>query len=298
MDIFTNLFAYLKEADLNLQSSLGESYGWFKWICFFAVALIAFYGICILVVPDKKKKSSRRKKTSSQSKTAKSQKKPSSSKRTPSTPTKKPTTPKTTPPIKTADENKARGIAGENALFEALNQIPYQKWIYRNVYFRTPRGNLSEIDMVMVTNKAIFVFENKNYTGAVYGSETGATWTSFCGGQKYSLYSPIKQNESHIKAFWNSAGAVLTNEKKDAIYSIIVFNDSCTLNVSATKVPVLQTAQVADYIKSFLKGRNRLFQKKELEYICNLLEMNSNLSDDIKKQHIEYVQTVQKKSAG
>lgn len=195
------------------------------------------------------------------------------------------------------DNNKVRGIIGENTLFETLNKLTGQKNIFRNVYFRTSKGTLTEIDLVLVTPKAIFVIENKNHSGVIYGNANSAHWTEYYGSQKYTLYNPIMQNSSHLRAFWNSAGAVLTDEKKNDIHSIIVFNDSCKLNVTSPDIPVLHCNELLPYINGELKKSRKTFNEKQLSYMCNLLQMNSSLSDDIKKQHIAYVQTVQKKQA-
>ena len=43
----------------------------------------------------------------------------------------------------------------------------------RNVYIPKDNGETSEIDVVYITQKGIFVFESKNYSGWIFGDEKG-----------------------------------------------------------------------------------------------------------------------------
>ena len=90
-------------------------------------------------------------------------------------------------------------------------------------------GGTSEIDIVHITRKGIFVFENKNYAGYIFGSENNKEWTvtlyagkSRFGGRrviKHHFYNPIRQNKTHIKS-------LLEYLKSDVrIFSFITFSD-------------------------------------------------------------------------
>ena len=49
--------------------------------------------------------------------------------------------------------------------------------ILRNVYLPKDNGETSEIDVLYITQKGIFVFESKNYSGWIFGDEKGQYWT-------------------------------------------------------------------------------------------------------------------------
>ena len=79
--------------------------------------------------------------------------------------------------------------------------------ILRNVYIPKENGETSEIDVLYITQKGIFVIESKNYSGWVFGSEKNYQWTvSLSNGIKNKLYNPIKQNQTHIKSLQNYVG--------------------------------------------------------------------------------------------
>ena len=59
------------------------------------------------------------------------------------------------------------------------------------------KGKTTEIDLLMIHEKGIFVFESKNYSGWIFGSEDQLKWTQcFKSGQREHFYNPYKA-ESH-----------------------------------------------------------------------------------------------------
>ena len=106
----------------------------------------------------------------------------------------------------------------------------------RNVYVPTSDGKTSEIDLLYITRKGIFVFESKNYSGWVFGDEKGKYWTVMLPNrEKNKLFNPIIQNNTHIK--W--LRVYIGNDVP--LFSIIVFSERCELkkvpeNTSVVKI--------------------------------------------------------------
>ena len=70
--------------------------------------------------------------------------------------------------------------------------------ILRNIYIPKENGDTSEIDLLYITQKGIFVIESKNYSGWIFGDEKSTNWTaSLPNGQKNRFYNPILQNKTH-----------------------------------------------------------------------------------------------------
>lgn len=94
----------------------------------------------------------------------------------------------------------------------------------RNVYIPKGDGETSEIDVMYITQKGIFVIESKNYSGWIFGREQDYKWTvSRKGKRKNQFYNPIKQNATHIKFL----SQYLSNTVP--LYSIIAFSERCEL---------------------------------------------------------------------
>ena len=85
-------------------------------------------------------------------------------------------------------------------------------------------GETSEVDVVFITQKGIFVFESKNYSGWIFGDEKSKNWTAMLPNrQKNQFYNPIMQNRTHLKWMRKYVGDDIP------LFSIIVFSNRCEL---------------------------------------------------------------------
>ena len=103
--------------------------------------------------------------------------------------------------IKNPEEWKDAGSSGEEILYTTLRNkihVP-EKQILRNVYIPTNDGKTSEIDILIISQKGLLVFECKNYAGNIYGDMRRSKWVQYIGKQKYFFYNPFLQNKNHIK---------------------------------------------------------------------------------------------------
>lgn len=95
------------------------------------------------------------------------------------------------------------GRHGERLTANELNfarLFGYSGKVLRNVYVPKDNGETSEIDVVFITRKGIFVIESKNYSGWIFGDEKSRYWTAMLPNrEKNKFYNPIMQNRSHIK---------------------------------------------------------------------------------------------------
>lgn len=115
--------------------------------------------------------------------------------------------------IKHPEEWSDKGRAGERAFWMALTKemgVP-ENQILRNVYLPAERGQTSEIDLIAISKKGIFVFECKNYGGNIYGDAKRKRWIQYAGNKKSYFYNPLMQNRVHcenLRKYLGEAGAV------------------------------------------------------------------------------------------
>jgi len=84
------------------------------------------------------------------------------------------------------------GERGEKRIYDKLARRFPKNQIFRNIYLKKRNGKYTEIDLILVTQKGLFVIESKNYGGWIFGSEHNDNWTqTFRGGQKHKFYNPI-----------------------------------------------------------------------------------------------------------
>ena len=97
-----------------------------------------------------------------------------------------------------------KGNYGEYLTFSYLEKLPGYKKIVTNIYVKKEDGKTTEIDLVMLHETGIYVFESKNYSGWIFGDEKNKSWTqTLKGNNKNYFYNPIWQNNGHIIALAN-----------------------------------------------------------------------------------------------
>ncbi|MEK4229736.1 nuclease-related domain-containing protein [Solibacillus sp. FSL H8-0538] len=159
-----------------------------------------------------------------------------------------------------------------------------------NVY--VPKRNseeMTELDLLYIDRTGIYVIESKNYSGWIYGNEAQQNWTqTMPNKKKFKFYNPIRQNATHIRAIQHFLG--LPNE---AIHSVIVFSERCQLKaieVTSPNVHVLKREKLKRFIKAQNQSAKQIFTQGDIEKIYNQLLPQMQVSDEVKKQHIQTIQ--------
>ena len=105
-------------------------------------------------------------------------------------------------------DERGKGYWGEYLVFKQLYQnVEGQSKILMNLNVpteygtRAAYGKTTEIDLLMIHESGLYVFEIKYYKGTIYGKYSDSRWTQFFKTQSNSHFSsPVKQNEYHIAA--------------------------------------------------------------------------------------------------
>ncbi len=191
-----------------------------------------------------------------------------------------------------------RGKNGERKIANKLGMIDffgYSGTCLRNLYVPRYDGSTSEIDLVYVTKKGLFIIESKNYSGYIFGNDRAKNWTStllggrtWYGGrkvEKYHFYNPVKQNQSHIKALSNYIGQFYA-------FSIIVFGDDSELkdiSISSPGIFVCNTSDLRVLIKNIWNQFPDVYDDAQVNYICSRLLPLTNANDYVKAAHIQNI---------
>lgn len=153
----------------------------------------------------------------------------------------------------------------------------------RNVYIPKENGETSEIDVLYITQKGIFVIESKNYSGWVFGSEKDYQWTvSLPNGIKNKLYNPIKQNQTHIKWLQKYIGEDIP------LFSIIAFSERCTLKLKGEfSVPVINRDRLYATIRNIWNESEDKLLNEQIDELYEKLKELTKVSKEDKKKHVE-----------
>lgn len=159
--------------------------------------------------------------------------------------------------------------------------------ILKNIYIPKDNGETTEIDVVYITQKGIFVIESKNYSGCIFGDEKSAYWTAMLPNkQKNRFYNPIIQNQSHLK--W--LGQYLENNVP--LFSIVTFSERCELKkvaIENSDIYVIKRERLYATIREIWENTPDKLDDVAVETVYNKLQILSNVDATVKQTHIDTI---------
>lgn len=180
-----------------------------------------------------------------------------------------------------------KGNYGEFLTYRILEKLQGNHKVLTNVYLPKKDGTTTEIDLIMIDQTGLYVFESKNYSGWIFGDEKSKMWTqSLKGGKKVKFYNPISQNKGHIKAldqFWDK-------KYSQYIHSLIIFSERCELKkitVTSTNVSIINRYKLLKVITKALEVNQKVLDEHEIEKIYHMLKQCTLVDQATKLKHIE-----------
>lgn len=161
-----------------------------------------------------------------------------------------------------------------------------------NTYINKDTDETTEIDVILICQNGLFVFESKNYSGWIFGNEKQLMWTQTLPkgkgkSNKEHFYNPVLQNKTHIRELSKLI------EKDIPVFSVIVFSERCTLkNVTVNDdVRVIKRENLLSTVTEICNNNPAVLSAQKIDEIFNTLHPYTNASDDVKKRHIENIKT-------
>lgn len=163
-----------------------------------------------------------------------------------------------------------------------------------NTYLPRSYGRTTEVDVIMIHTSGIFVFENKNYAGWIFGNPNDERWTQRIqrkNGQEIreeQFLNPIQQNSLHIRCLQKTLREDLP------IYSVIAFGNRCQLkNISESiteHYTVCRTHSVKTSVVRIGKICGQTIKQGQVEQLYDTLRPYSQATENLKKEHISNIQ--------
>lgn len=177
-----------------------------------------------------------------------------------------------------------KGKMGEFIVLFRLSFLPKDKYILLNNLFFKFGNYTSQIDHLVISIFGIFVIETKNYKGWIFGSSARENWTQNIWGNKYPLFNPIFQNESHIRFLKRNFPELKL--AANYIYPVVVLLNANRLVLNGDCECVLWANELNKYIKSF---KEEVLSQEYCKQIASIL-ISFNIRDKkLREQHLENV---------
>lgn len=188
-----------------------------------------------------------------------------------------------------------QGEEGEYLIFESLDRLDGNNKILVNLYLPQKDGTTTEVDLVMINNKGVHVFESKNYSGWIFGNEANKYWTQvLIGGKKNRFYNPIWQNRGHIQAIRNLFPSLSVSD----CFSYIIFSDRCglkELHVKTTDVFIGYRYELTGLFSSIVSRNPDRLTDSQVSEIYGILTRYIHVDAETKEKHIRQLEEKSKK---
>ncbi len=189
------------------------------------------------------------------------------------------------------------GLLGEFYIYKYLKPLEgYQRYLF-NVYVPKANGETTELDVVLLHESGIYVFESKNYSGWIFGTESQKYWTQTLPSgrgrsQKRQFFNPILQNPGHLnclKEFFSVFPLLF--------YSYIVFSDRCTLkdiSLTSGKHNVMNRYQLLSAVQQNAAAAGLQLSSDKIDMLYEKLYPLTQVGEAGKKLHISNIEQKQR----
>ena len=189
------------------------------------------------------------------------------------------------------------GLLGEFLIFKALESLEGPRKFLFNLYLPKWNGDTTELDVVLLHKSGIYVFESKNYSGWIFGSERQQYWTQTLPAgrgqsQKHRFYNPILQNNGHLDRLYQILRPIHLLNGPPPYYSFIVFSNRCVLRDvphKSGKHHILYLGDLLSAIQENIENAGVRLTAEEIEILYNRLEPYTHVTDDVKQAHIDNI---------
>lgn len=185
-----------------------------------------------------------------------------------------------------------KGKLGEYKIFQHLESLDGYKQYLFNLYLPKNGEETTELDIVLLHGSGVYVFESKNYSGWIFGTETQKNWTQTLPAgrgrsQKNHFYNPIMQNKGHIK--WLRS---YLNDEMLPTFSCIVFSERCTLKdikLTSSEHAVIQRFDVLNTVRKAASAHPQILSTSQIDDLYQRLYPLTQVDPDVKQQHIREI---------
>lgn len=183
------------------------------------------------------------------------------------------------------------GSFGEYCIYNSLKKLDgYKKFLF-NCYLPKENEETTEIDVLLLHESGIYVFESKNYSGWIFGNEKQQYWTQTLPSQtkkatKNHFLNPILQNKLHIKCLQSYLNTDIP------LHSYIVFSERCTLKkIESTENThhIIKRDILFNEVRTQCENTEKKLTIEQIDNIYAKLYPLTQVSEEVKQKHIETI---------
>ncbi|MBR3611047.1 MAG: NERD domain-containing protein [Oscillospiraceae bacterium] len=177
-------------------------------------------------------------------------------------------------------DERGKGYYGEYLLFsEIYKYVDEKSKILMNLEIPVDPLHSTEIDLLLIHETGIYVFEAKHYKGTIYGRDSDNTWTQFFKTTANKTFrNPIIQNGYHVRALKSLFPEI-------PIYSVIVFtNEEVDVRIENDNpyIDICDITFLHDILDENFENNEKVNSYEKVNEIFKSLSKYSPLTESIK----------------
>ena len=195
-------------------------------------------------------------------------------------------------------DERGKGYYGEYLLFCKLyKEISGNGKILMNLNIPVDESRTTEVDLLLIHETGLYVFEIKHYKGVIYGQDSDPIWTQyFRTASNNTFRNPIEQNGYHIRAIKKLFPDM-------PVRSCVVFtSDECEIRVVNTneEIDICRLCDVGNVLRKRFQMSYSKYSMEEIDSVFTQLSMYSPMQDmvTIDKAEADFSAWIQPAIAG
>lgn len=194
--------------------------------------------------------------------------------------------PKRSAHVSRQTESQRIGDIGEQEVYNKLRSLGCR--VVRNVYVPLKQGGTTEIDLLVVDSRGVYLFEVKNYNCRLKGSGVGEIWQAvYRNGLIYEMRNPWRQNEVHCDILSKWLGI-----ERRLVHNVVVFGKGTNIEslklTQEQKRSVCTLSQLESLIEKKIKATKQELGNQEQVKIYNEIQVLTG-GQGKREAHIEGV---------
>lgn len=184
------------------------------------------------------------------------------------------------------------GKTGERYTREVLSPLTGYKRFLSNCYLPKSDGTFTEIDVILLHESGLYIFEVKNYSGLIFGEEEQKQWTQILPAhtelsKSVHFFNPILQNKVHLKWLREYIGEDIP------LYSYIVFSDRCELKkitLTSNEHVVLNRRNLIYRVRRNAELKGAVLTEGKIDALYDKLYPLTQVTEEQKAAHVKTVE--------
>lgn len=195
------------------------------------------------------------------------------------------------------DSEARKGSFGEQ-LTGLVSKAVTDALVLHDVLIDGAEGATSQIDLLLIDDRGIYVVEVKNYPDAViYGDGKKSQWYYYRGGKRFEIYSPLRQNRQHVQYLKKLLADMGNIPCFNAV--VMLCKDFKVENISED--PDCPDTFLCSSLPAMLRGKNYLDQyhpkvlgEPDKKAIWQHIKERQHTGEEARRKHVEQVSSFQK----